>query len=103
MVKAKRQRRGPDAKKRFCVECDTAPQERLIQGYAPGAIIVIGRVKHGICVECKQFARVIPDSSGYRYTCLSCGTAIEEARTAFKRRVEEEVGFRRAQMESRPI
>ena len=56
-----------------------------------------------ICVECKQFARAIPDSSGYRYTCLSCGTAIEEARTAFKRRVEEEVGFRQAQMESRPI
>ena len=86
MIKAKRRRRGPDAEKRFCVECGTAPlKERFIQGYAPGAIIIIRRVKHAICVECEQFGRVMPDSRD-RYTCLPCRTAIEEAH-------EEEAGF----------
>ncbi|KAH8746626.1 hypothetical protein F5883DRAFT_363699, partial [Diaporthe sp. PMI_573] len=93
MLRAKRRKGGPEASKRFCVECGTAPrQERLIQGYSPGTHISIQGVHHVICRRCRRFDRGWEDGQCRNTSyCLLCAAENERLRAQDQARLRSEL------------
>lgn len=91
MLKKKRRRGEPEASRRFCIECGTAPQgEKSSTRYCPGAHIQIQGVHHVICLDCRHFARGVSDGDGtHTPFCPRCWTRRERFRVGLAKREEE--------------
>lgn len=67
MLRRRRSKHGPDAYKRFCVECGLEPRNGAAR-YGPGARITVQGAAHIICRLCREFH---PDVSyRARFTCI---------------------------------
>lgn len=70
MLKKKRQRGGPEARRRFCIECGTTPQgEKSSTRSPPRTHIQIQGVHHVVCLECRRFATGATDRDGRNTPC----------------------------------
>ncbi|RJE23998.1 hypothetical protein PHISCL_03653 [Aspergillus sclerotialis] len=60
MFRKRRNRRGPDAGKRFCIECGLKPREDGPARYGPGALFSVRGDLYVICLACKQLKEGLP-------------------------------------------
>lgn len=73
MLRKRRNRHGPDAGKRFCIECGLKPREDGPARYGPGALVSIQGTLHVICLTCKQLKKGFSALEIRRNpTCESC-------------------------------
>lgn len=73
MFRKRRNRHGPDAGKRFCIECGLGPREDGPARYGPGAFFSVRGHLYVICLACKQLNEGVPALAIRRNAmCESC-------------------------------
>jgi hypothetical protein len=94
MVKRKKNKWGPKAKERWCVDCGINPQPGTNR-YTPGNNIVVEGEPFVICLQCRKFGAGVLENGTLLPVCQTC----RRITRAIEKRVEERVEAERAQRE----